>query len=157
MSIPAPVGPFPPNNDLVGIAWLRQRVDGLDAGQVATSLPRDPSSWRAAGFLTISTLGRSPDIDIPVRHPAYRLDAWAAPADGSTKPPWNLANYLIELVRLATESDAALYGKPVALPPAYTGARVQSAYLLDEPQRIEGDPSGYARFTALLAIDWVRS
>lgn len=153
----APVGPFLPTNDLVGVAWLRQRVPGLDAGQVATSLPRDPSSWRAAGFLTLSTLGRSPDVDIPVRHPAYRLDAWAAGADGSTKPPWNLANRLIELVRAATESDTALYGKAVTLPAGYLGARVQAAYLLDEPQRIEGDPSGYARFTSLLAIDWVRS
>lgn len=154
---PSPVGPYFPTNELVAVAWLSQRVPGLTSGMVSTSLPRDPALWADNGFLQVQALpGGSPDVDIPVRRPVFQLDAWAS-SPGSSKPPWGLANRLIELVREATESDAATYGREVTLPPDYLGARVQAAYLISEPRRVGDDPAGYARFTADLAIDWVRA
>lgn len=158
----APVGPFPPTNELVAVAWLSTRVAGLVAAQVATTLPRDPSVWADQGFLQVQALpGGSPDRDIPVRRPIFQLDAWACSMSGtgvSAKPPWNLANRLVELVRLATEdAQTGYYGKPVALPTGYSLARVQAAYLIGEPRRVLDDPAGYARYTVDLAIDWARA
>jgi hypothetical protein len=152
-----PAGPYYPTNELVAVAWLSQRVPGLTAAMVATTLPKDATAWADAGFLQVQALpGGAPDIDIPVRHPVFQLDGWAN-TPGSAKPPWNLANRLLELVRDATESPDALYGRPVILPPDYLGVRVQAAYLISEPRRVPDDPAGYARFTADLAIDWVRA
>jgi hypothetical protein len=154
--VPSPEGPYFPTNELVVEAWLSQHVPGLVAAMVATSLPKDPTTWAESGFLQVQALpGGSPDVDIPVRHPVFQIDAWAT-RPGSSKPPWHLANRLIELVRNATESTAA-YGRPVTMPPNYLGARVQAAYLISEPRRVTDDPAGYARFTADLAVDWVRA
>lgn len=152
-----PAGPYYPTNELVAEAWLSQRVPGLTAAMVATTLPKDVAAWADAGFLQVQALpGGAPDVDIPLRRPVFQLDAWAT-TPGSAKPPWHLANRLIELVRNATEADTALYGREVELPLDYLGARVQAAYLIGEPRRVTDDPAGYARFTADLAIDWVRA
>ncbi len=158
MTIPAPLPPYPPTNDLVAVAWLRERVPGLEAGQVATTLPAHPEPRAAAGAPPAQALpAGGPDIDLPRRLPVVQIDAWAtASTDSSTaskKPPWNLANRLVELVRLATENQ--VYGRAVTLPGSYGGARVQAVYLVSEPSRVLDDPSGYARYTADLAIDWV--
>lgn len=157
---PLPAGPYPPNNDLVAVAWLAQRVTGLNANIVGATLPKDTTKWADTGFLQVQAIpgGRGPDVDLPRRLPVFQLDAWATANTSGTassvKPPLALANRLLELVRLATETPQ-VYGKPVTLPDGYLGARVQAAYLIGEPGRINDDPSGYARFTADLAIDWV--
>lgn len=149
-------GPHLPTNELVAVAWLSQRVPGITAGQVATSLPSDPAAWAAEGFVQVQAIpGGAPDIDVPVRHPVLQVDTWAA-TPSSSKPPWNKANRLAELIRVATE-EAQTYGRPVDLPADYLGARVQAAYLVSEVLRVPGDPSGYARFTFDLALDWVRA
>lgn len=155
-------GPFPPNNDLVGVAWLSQRVPGIVAGQVATTLPANAAAWTAEGFVQIQAIpgGRAPDIDVPLRLPVFQVDCWAVTADSAGvptyKPHWAKANRLAELIRIATE-DGQLYGKAVVMPAGYSGARVQAAYLLGEPGRVNDDPSGYARLTLDLALDWVRA
>jgi len=152
-----PAGPYYPTNELVAVAWLSQRVAGLVAAQVGTTLPKDVTTWADAGFLQVQALpGGSPDVDVPVRRPVFQLDGWAT-TPGSAKPPWNLANRLVELVRQATEANDALYGRTIVLPANYLEARVQAAYLVSEPRRIPGDPAGYARFTLDLAIDWARA
>lgn len=153
----APVTPYPPTSQVVLEAWLAQRVDGLDASMVGANLPKDPKAWATAGFLQARTIvGGTPLVDIPLRRPVFQLDAWAAKA-GSNRPPWGTANRLVELVRIATEADAALYGRPVTLPTGYGPARVQAVYLLTEPRQINNDPSGYARFTMSIACDWLRA
>jgi hypothetical protein len=43
------------------------------------------------------------------------------------------------------------------MPTNYSPAIVLSAYPLSEPSRVEADPSGYARFTFDLALDWARA
>lgn len=158
MATPAP--PYFPTNELVGVAWLSQRVPGLEASQVATSLPRPEAqvpSWADDGFVQVQAIpGGVPHVDLPVRKPALQVDCWGA-SSTSSKPQWGQANRLAELIRNATESDAALYGRPVTLPAGYLGAIVLSVYLISEPMRMSGDPSGYARFSFDLALDWVRA
>lgn len=151
-----PVGPFLPTNDLVVTAWLSQRVTGIIAAQVAGSLPDDRTKWADEGFVQVTEIpGARADIDLPqARKPIVQLDFWAV-SIGSAKPPWRKAARLVELVRAAVEVQ--VYGRPVNLPAGYLGARVQSVYLIDEPVKILDDPSGYARFTADLAVDWVRA
>lgn len=146
--------PFPPNSDLVALAWLAQRVPGIVEGQVAASLPA-VASWVAEGFVTaLSIPGTQPNLDIPLRKPVVQIDAWGAGGTATAKPHWPKAFRLAELIRVATEAGQ-LYGKPVTLPDDYSDARVQAVYLLSEPSRVNGDPSGYARVTFDLALDWV--
>lgn len=153
----APTGPFHPTSELVAVKWLTIYVDGLSEGQVGTTLPKSVSAWADQGFLQVQTVpgGRAPDIDLPRRLPVLQLDGWAC-APGSSKPPWDLANRLVELVRVATEdAQVGRYGITITPKTGYSDARVQAVYLVSEPQRVPDDPSGYARFTADLAIDWV--
>lgn len=149
-----PAGPYPPTNELVAVAWLSQRVPELiGLGIVATTLPKDTSKWTDTGFVQArSVVGGIPNIDIPLRRPVIQLDTWAC-SSGSNKPSWNLANRLVELIRIETE-EMADYNKAVTLPDGYNGAIVGSAYFINEPRRVNDDPSGYARFTVDLAINW---
>lgn len=153
-------GPFYPTNALVAAAWIGQRVPGIVAGQVATRLPRDVKTWGAEGFVQVSPVTGVPDVDIPVRHPLVQVDCWAVTIDAagnvSTKQPVHKANRLAELIRTATELDSARYSSPVTMPAHYAGAIVLSAYPLTEPSEVPDDPSGYARVTFDLALDWVR-
>jgi len=151
MSIPA--GPYYPTDELVAAAWLAQRVDDLTSAMVATTLPSDTSKWADAGFVQAQAVaGGRVSLDLPVRRPVVTLDFWAV-SPGSNRPPWGLANRLVELVRHAVEAQT--YGQPVTLGGAYLGARVQAVYAATAAARVEGDPSGYARYTQDLAIDWV--
>lgn len=159
----APAGPYLPTNELVAVAWLGQRVPGITDDMVATTLPRAAGEppvlpWADNGFVQVQAVaGGTPDVDIPVRHPILQVDCWAAAAQSSAKPLWNRANRLAELIRDATERHQdGWYGKPVTLPEGYLGARVQAVYLISEPMRMNGDPSGFARFSFDLAVDWVR-
>lgn len=144
--------PFPPNSDLVMLAWLAQRVPGIVADQVAAQLPA-VASWAAEGFVTAQSIpGTQPNVDLPIRKPVIQIDTWGASPD-SARPHWPKAFRLAELIRLATELQE--YGQPVTLPDEYSGARVQAVYLVAEPSRVSGDPSGYAHVTFDLALDWV--
>jgi hypothetical protein len=146
--------PFPPNSDLVALAWLAQRVPGIVAAQVAATLP-DVATWLDEGFVTARSIpGTQPNVDIPLRRPVIQVDCWGAGGAQTAKPHWPKAFRLSELIRLATETPQQ-YGRPVTLPAEYAGARVQAAYLIAEPSRAEGDPSGYAHVTFDLALDWV--
>ena len=157
---PLPSGPYPPTNELVAVAWLGQNVTGLSSTIVGTGLPKDTTKWADTGFLQVTALPSGvPDVDVPVRRPRLQLDGWATANTSGTassiKPPWNLANRLLELVRVATEdAQTGKYGAEVTMPANYSPARVLAAYLITEPTRVLDDPSGYARFTADLALDW---
>lgn len=158
MAIPA--GPYFPTNALVVQAWIGQHVAGVVSTQVAGKLPREASSWGDEGFVVVTIVGGSPDVDIPVRHPLAQIDAYAVTLDAagtvSTKPPVAKANRLAELVRVATDAGD-YYSKPVAMPPSYLGAIVLGARVVGEPREITDDPSGYARVTLDLALDWARA
>lgn len=157
-----PAGPYPPTAPLVAVAWLGARVAGITDDQVATSLPKDAASWADAGFIQVTLVPGGVDVDVPQRRTSVvQLDFWAVKVDAagniSNKPPWNKANRLAELTRIATEdAQTGHYGKPVTMPDGYEGARVFAAYLISEPSIVRDDPSGYARLTADLAVDWAR-
>lgn len=141
-----------PNTDLVAVEWLRG-VANVDSSSVGTSLPTDNSSWAASGFLEVSTVGGTPNRDLPLAQPVVRIDAWASNAS-SKRPPWGKANNLIEAVRAATYDEATIQ-RALDLPQGYPTTRVLSAYLVSEPRRIEDDPSAYARYTADMQLYWV--
>lgn len=151
-----PTGPYLPTNGLVAMSWLGQRVTGITPGMVAGSLPKSPEAWADAGFVQVTEIpGARADIDLPqARRPVVQVDFWAC-TPWSAKPPWNKAARLAELVRAAVEVQG--YGQAIVLPSSYLGARVQAAYFIDEPSVVRDDPSGYARLTADLAVDWVRA
>lgn len=158
---PAPVGPFYPTNALVAVAWIGQRVPGISSSQVATRLPTAFATWADEGFVQVTIITGTPDIDTGIRKPLAQVDCWAATVDAagnvSTKQPTGKANRLAELIRTATELPSAEYGKPVTMPANYAGAIVLSAYPLTEPVEVPDDPSGYARVTFDLALDWARA
>lgn len=152
-----PLAPYLPTNELVAQTWLSERVAGLTPSMVATALPDDPTKWADLGFVQVQAIpGARADIDLPeARKPIVQVDYWAC-AVGSAKPQWRKAARLVELVRLACEQQT--YGRPLlTLPASYLGARVQAVYAIDEASRVLDDPSGYARFTQDLAVDWVRA
>lgn len=157
---PIPAGPYLPTSALVAVAWLGQRVPGIVAGQVATSLPRELSAWADEGFVQVTIIPGIAEVDIPVRRAIVQVDAWGVnlAADGSAqpKPAVNKATRLAELVYRATLDDVQVFGRPVTMPANYLAARVQAAYPMTEPSPVPDDPSGFGRVTFDLALDWAR-
>lgn len=145
-----------PTSALVAVAWIGQRVPEISAGMVATTLPRDPSSWAAAGFVQVTPITGTPDIDVDTRHPLVQVDCWAM-SPTSTNPPVGKANVLAERIRTYAHSRDAAFSSPVTLPHDYDDAIVLGAYALTEPTVVPDDPSGYARVTFDLALDWARA
>lgn len=158
---PLPPGPYYPTNGLVAVAWLGQRVPGLTPAMVATSLPRKVTDWADLGFVQATVITGTPDVDVPIRRPLIQVDCWAASVDSSgtvsTRPPVHKAARLAELVRTATELDTARYSSPLEMPANYAGAIALSAYVRSEPAEIPDDPSGYARMTFDLVLEWARA
>ena len=153
---PVPAGPYYPTSPLVAVAWLGQRVPGLAPGIVATRLPRDIAAWADLGFVQATVVTGTPDVDVPIRRPLVQVDAWAHSPDG-VKPPVNKAARLAELVRVATELPTARYSSPVEMPANYAGAVVLSAYVVTEPYEVTDDPSGFARISLDLVLEWARA
>jgi len=137
-----------PNTELVVGAWLGG-ITGLSPKMVATQLPR---AVPATGFVTYHVAGGSPSMYTPLRSPVLGVDCWAA-ASGSNKPQWFLANSLAELIDQGCRASNAQ--RWLTLPGQYQQARVTTAYLLSEPQRLYDDPGSYARYVFNLAVNWV--
>lgn len=141
-----------PNSELVAVAWLKG-VPGLDPSKVATSRPRDNTSWAETGFVQVGDAGGSPDRDIPMRRPVMSLHLWGSPSTQSGKPPWNRAAALGEAIL----ADCQLHQPrdvSALLPAGYRGARVMSAYALTEVRRTPGDLTSFAHFQLDLQLHW---
>lgn len=153
---PEPVvpGDLHPTTDLVAVAWLRT-LAGIDAGQVATTLPQSTSSWSELGFVQVTGVGGAPNMYVPLASPVVQVDCWAVAATSSGKPPWNKANQLAELIRAACYDLDSVADTIVSLPAAYANARVLSAFLLSEPRRVYDDDGSYARYQFDLQLHWV--
>ncbi|MFF4346808.1 hypothetical protein [Streptomyces sp. NPDC001530] len=137
-------------NELVTIAWLKTVV----GDRVATTLPKDNSTWAASGFVTTDTVGGSPNIYVPLREPVMSADCWAF-NPGSQKPPWNKAATLAEAIQAACW-DHPTIPQRVTLPTGYPDVLVRSAYCTGEPRRVPDDPSSYARYNIPgIALAWV--
>lgn len=136
--------------ELVATAWLKTVV----GDRVATTLPKDNSSWAASGFCTLVTAGGTPNLYVPLREPVIGVDCWANNPQ-SQKPPWNKAAMLAEAIQAACY-DHRTIPQTVTLPTGYPAAQVLSAYTTGEARRIPDDPSSYARYTIPgLVLAWV--
>jgi len=152
-----------PNAETVGAAWLKALLiaaNPITAPGCGIALPESTDTWRDYGFVQVRTMPGVPsDLYTRQRHSVFQVDAWACNAKGNV-PPWNLAGRAATLVQSATETAPGVvvggwtHGRTVVLPTPYRSAVVQSGYLLGDPYRVENDPSGYARFTATLELDW---
>lgn len=157
-----PTGPYLPNSSLVAVAWLSQRVPGLTDAMVSTKLPRDLAKWADEGFVQVTIIPGSFEVDSGGRRRTVaQIDAWGiyAATDGSAqpKPGVNKASRLAELIVRACEEDVQVFGRPVTMPGDYLPARVLSVYPTTDPSPVPDDPSGFGRVTLDLALDWVRA
>lgn len=141
------------NSELVAVAWL-QGAAGMEAGQVATTLPADEGTWATNGFVQVPmVVGGTPQLHYALREPVVQVDVWAVnPSSG--KPPWGKAASLMELIVAAT-FDADRMQRTLTLPSGYPQARVMTAHFVTEPRRIPADNASYARFSADLALHWI--
>lgn len=140
--------------ELVAIAWLKTVVGDI----VATTLPKPATdgslSWADTGFVTITTVGGSPNLYVPLREPAIGVDCWAT-NPSSQKPPWNKAACIAEAVVGACQAHATI-PQTLILPAGYPAVQVRSAYVTGEPRRVPDDPSSYARYAIPgLILAWV--
>lgn len=141
------------NSELVTVTWL-QGAAGMEAGQVATSLPTDVSTWTANGFVQVCPVaGGSPQLHYALREPVIQIDCYAVNPN-SGKPPWGKAASLMELVVAATFDEERMQ-RTLTLPAGYPQARVLTAHLMSEPRRVPGDEASYARYIADLALHWI--
>lgn len=157
----APVGPYLPTAALVVVAWLGQRVPGFTPAMVATTLPRELSTWADAGFVQVTIIPGSVDSDSgATRSAVAQIDAWginlAGDGGAQARPAVFKATRLAELIRRATEDDVQTFGRPVEMPTNYLPARVLAAYPMTDPTPVPDDPSGYGRVTFDFALDWAR-
>lgn len=143
-------GTYHPSHELVACAWLNTL--GLPADGIDTDLPRDPADWATQGFIQVTAVGGSPNIDVAVYQPAVQVDVWCTRVD-SELPPWNQAGNLAGQLVAATY-DAANANVSPTLPAAFRPVRVLSAFPLSEPRRILDDPAGFARVGFDLALRW---
>lgn len=141
------------NSELIAVAWL-QGAAGMEAGQVATTLPADEGTWAANGFVQVPmVVGGTPQLHYALREPVVQVDAWAVNPN-SGKPPWGKAASLMELIVAATY-DVARMQRTLTLPSGYPQARVMTAHFVTEPRRIPADNASYARFSADLILHWI--
>lgn len=135
--------------ELVAEAWLKAVV----GDRVSTSLPKDNTSWAASGFVTLTTVGGTPNAYVPLRDPVMSVDCWAVNKQ-SQKPPWNKAAALAEAIVAACQ-DHQTIARTVTLPTGYPAAQVKSAYVTGDPRRVHSDPSSYAHYLIPgLVIAW---
>lgn len=146
---------FRANTDLVSVAWLSS-LPGLNSDMVATDLPENSNlSGATSAFVTVHTVGGTPDMYVPERQPVIQIDAWGFPANSSSrKPPWGIANSVAEIIANACYNTAN-FNATLTLPTNYPTARVQQAHVVSEPRRIYGDKSFYARYQMDVQLYWI--
>jgi len=141
------------NTDLAAVAWIGS-LPGLTPSMVATALPEDNTTWAASGFVVVKTVGGAPQMYVPLRQPVVSVDCYATSGAGN-KAPWAQANNLAEAVVSACQA-AASFGAVLPGPSGYPNMRVLQAHALQEPRRVFGDKSFYARYQFDLQLYWIQ-
>lgn len=141
-----------PSTELVAAAWLRSLPDITDA-MVASTLPKDHTTWEATGFLTVTPAGGTPHPDVPVRAPLVQVDAYATRV-GSQRPPHGEAAALLEVV-IASCWDEGDKATDLTIKTGYHRARVLGVSCAREPQRLYGDEQGLAKYSTDLQFHWL--
>jgi hypothetical protein len=140
------------NTDLAATAWLGSLL-GLTPAMVATTLPEDNTTWAASGFVTVRTVGGTPEMYVPMREPVVSVDCYATAGAGN-QAPYAQANNLAETIVAACQNLAS-FGAVLHGPAGYPDMRVLQAHALQEPRRLFGDRSFYARYQFDLALYWI--
>jgi hypothetical protein len=146
-----------PSTERIVAAWLAT-IPGITPAMVATSLPTDTSTWASTGFLTVEPVGGLPVIEgPPVRRPLVQVSVWCV-RPGAQRPPWGMADSLMELVmraavgsRVGRSVDVAL---SVGTPASTASARILSVWAVSEPRRLWSDDSSFAHRQVDLRVDW---
>jgi hypothetical protein len=149
------------NDELVTVAWIAS-IPFLSAAMVGTQLPPDtdhqdnPAMWLQTGYVTVATVGGTPDPLLPVNRPVMEVKCWAA-VPGSDKPPWLAARALGSVIQRAVldRYTVARPLTPVLNGVTYPTAVVQAAYFAQSFRRVYDDPGDYACYQADLALQWV--
>lgn len=147
--------PLYTTTELVAIAWISS-IPGFTPGIADAQLPADDNTWKDTGFVTVTSTGGSPDVDVQVAKPVVQVDCWAC-TPGSNLPPWLQASGLAEQIRAACY-DRLTFGRelrPVSNGVVYPTAKAQTVYMLTEPRRVYDDVGDYARFSFDLAFSWI--
>jgi PKD repeat protein len=152
VTVTAAPGAMRPNAEQVAVRWL-QGVNGITAGMVATTLPRDNSTWAASGFVRVdSIVGGEVDAETGYRSAVASITLWAANS-GSGRPPWWKAARLGELIAADCEPPARGH-RLLTIGTGYRNARVMSAAPRNDPRRLPGDPGSYAKYQMDLSLSW---
>lgn len=146
-----------PNTDLVAVELLRPVVP---ANRIATRLPMSGGEvniepLRDPAFVVIRS-GLGGTVNHQIRRPVVAAEVWSAPtSDGSSKTPWARANDVMEGIVAALDDETGpLFGVTLTLPHEAGDVRVRGVNRLSEPAKVEGDPSGFARFDVDFEINW---
>jgi hypothetical protein len=141
-----------PTTELVAVAWIKG-VEGISSSAVGTTLPSD-DTWADTGFVQVTAVGGSREMNIPVARPAVRLLSWAF-SGTSKKPQWGKANNALELIWQGCQADNAI--RTVELPGDFPAVRVIGSQFIGEPQRRPDDPGSYAVYYVDLTLHWVEA
>jgi hypothetical protein len=139
-----------PSSELVAAAWIGS-LPGYSPNMVATTLPKDPTSWASTGFVTVTPAGGSPAVDVPTRWSLIQVDTYRASVN-SGKPPWGEASHLAEGIIKACWDDNQQTN--VTVRAGYNVARLYSVWAVSDPIRMWDDPSSYARWRFDLRMTW---
>lgn len=143
-----------PTNELAAMAWIRS-IPGIDPQKVSTKLPGN-NSLIVPGFVTVMTIGGSPDIYVPRREPIIEVKTWACHPDGDRQdPPWARANDLAEIIWERC-LDHRSFGGVLFTKNGYDNVCVPSAYPLTEPMKVPDDAPRFACYTMDLQLHWTR-
>jgi hypothetical protein len=138
-----------PSSELVAQAWLETL--GLTADSIGSSLPADPATWAAGGYVQVTTISGAPAVHVEFRRPTVQIDCWCTRLD-SEQVPWNRAGDLAGQIVDATYAMTGAVN--VVLPAGYRPVRVHNVFPRSEPRRVSGDPAGYARVMVDLTFAW---
>lgn len=154
--------PMNPTSDMVAVAWLGG-VPGLLPSLVATTLPRDHTTWATSGFVTVAAIAGTTHMYLPVRQPVTQVDCWAVNPN-SNQPPWGKANQFAERIRSHVEEHPrpTSFYRLLTFPQGdYHGAQVTQAIMRTEPRRgivqgisPTGDEASYAHYLFDLELWW---
>jgi hypothetical protein len=137
-----------PTPRLVYVAWLRSLTWTTTPG-IAGTLPII-GDWPGGLFISVSTVGGSPDGFAPLRDPVMQTSCWAT--GGTDLANWRAAHQLAERVLAATYGDV---NTTVTLPAGYASARVLSVSALTEPREIPNDPQQAAHVTVDVRLNYI--
>lgn len=152
LAVTAPPGVMDPNAEQVAVRWL-QGVSGITSGMVATTLPRDNSTWAASGFVRVDGIvGGEIDAETGYRSAVASLTLWAVtPTSG--RPPWWKAARLGGLI-IADCAPPVRGHRLLTIGTGYRNARVVGAVPLSDPRRVPSDPGAYAKYQMDVSLSW---